>query len=278
MRNAWWNRPYMSPTSSLRRSSRAMPGTHGRRRASPSRDRSRDFRMALLVLVMHFVNCRGHRDSVLCAGRATRFRLRATPPRRGGPELARPSRQIAPAVSGPGAPSPPSGVMAPQECSVQAPGARVVTGRDMPLRGDHCHRDNTPGGDGRHAPPPRQLLAVPRAGGQRRGPPSRRADARRRLGTRPAPALASPSWEGLHARSGSWPCGVPDGQTPNLFLGLAGTGLFYLRIRRSGGPVGHAASSGHLRGRAPPDQGTCSRRWIPDDPGGRRTKPRAASP
>lgn len=33
-----------------------------------------------------------------------------------------------------------------------------------------------------------------------------------------------------YARSGSWPCGVTDGQTPNLFLGLAGTGLFYLRI------------------------------------------------
>ena len=33
-----------------------------------------------------------------------------------------------------------------------------------------------------------------------------------------------------HARpGGSWPCGVPSGETPSLFLGLSGMGWFYLR-------------------------------------------------
>ena len=27
-----------------------------------------------------------------------------------------------------------------------------------------------------------------------------------------------------------WPCGIPGGRTPNLFLGLAGMGYFYLRL------------------------------------------------
>jgi lantibiotic modifying enzyme len=29
---------------------------------------------------------------------------------------------------------------------------------------------------------------------------------------------------------GSWPCGVPDGQSPSLMLGLAGIGMFFLRL------------------------------------------------
>ena len=31
----------------------------------------------------------------------------------------------------------------------------------------------------------------------------------------------------------AWPCGVPGGSTPGLFLGLAGIGHFYLRLARS---------------------------------------------
>jgi lantibiotic modifying enzyme len=34
-----------------------------------------------------------------------------------------------------------------------------------------------------------------------------------------------------HHRSGStFPCGIPNGETPGLFIGLAGVGLFYLRL------------------------------------------------
>ncbi len=34
-----------------------------------------------------------------------------------------------------------------------------------------------------------------------------------------------------HARTGdAWPCGTPGGETPSLMLGLAGIGLFYLRL------------------------------------------------
>ncbi|HEV3047932.1 MAG TPA: lanthionine synthetase LanC family protein, partial [Solirubrobacteraceae bacterium] len=33
-----------------------------------------------------------------------------------------------------------------------------------------------------------------------------------------------------HAPGGAWPCGTFEGQTPGLFLGLAGIGRFYLRL------------------------------------------------
>jgi lantibiotic modifying enzyme len=34
-----------------------------------------------------------------------------------------------------------------------------------------------------------------------------------------------------YARTGvSWPCGTHSGETPNLMLGLAGIGYFYLRL------------------------------------------------
>jgi hypothetical protein len=32
------------------------------------------------------------------------------------------------------------------------------------------------------------------------------------------------------ARGRPWPCGTPAGETPGLFLGLAGIGLYYLRL------------------------------------------------
>jgi lantibiotic modifying enzyme len=34
----------------------------------------------------------------------------------------------------------------------------------------------------------------------------------------------------------SWPCGTAGGQTPSLMLGLAGIGLFYLRLHDPGVP------------------------------------------
>jgi hypothetical protein len=33
--------------------------------------------------------------------------------------------------------------------------------------------------------------------------------------------------------TGAWPCGVPDGITPSLFLGLSGIGWFFLRLNDS---------------------------------------------
>ncbi|HEX8157141.1 MAG TPA: lanthionine synthetase LanC family protein [Solirubrobacteraceae bacterium] len=41
-----------------------------------------------------------------------------------------------------------------------------------------------------------------------------------------------------HHRSASgFPCGIPDGETPGLFIGLAGIGLFYLRLSDAGIPT-----------------------------------------
>jgi hypothetical protein len=37
-----------------------------------------------------------------------------------------------------------------------------------------------------------------------------------------------------HANGTGFPCGLPDGRTPALFLGLAGIGLFYLRLADPG--------------------------------------------
>ena len=36
--------------------------------------------------------------------------------------------------------------------------------------------------------------------------------------------------ERYSARGASWPCGTRAGETPNLMLGLAGIGHFYLRL------------------------------------------------
>lgn len=42
--------------------------------------------------------------------------------------------------------------------------------------------------------------------------------------------VASSGIERFGRQGEAWPCGTHDGETPNLMLGLAGTGLFYLRL------------------------------------------------
>lgn len=42
--------------------------------------------------------------------------------------------------------------------------------------------------------------------------------------------------DGFATPGGSWPCGTKGGETPNLMLGLAGIGLFYLRLHDPGVP------------------------------------------
>lgn len=43
-------------------------------------------------------------------------------------------------------------------------------------------------------------------------------------------AVASAGIERYGSPGKSWPCGTPEGETPGLMLGLAGAGLFYLRL------------------------------------------------
>ena len=40
--------------------------------------------------------------------------------------------------------------------------------------------------------------------------------------------------ERYYLTGAGFPCGLPEGQTPGLFLGLAGIGLFYLRLADQG--------------------------------------------
>jgi lantibiotic modifying enzyme len=42
--------------------------------------------------------------------------------------------------------------------------------------------------------------------------------------------VASSGIERFGRANQAWPCGTPEGETPNLMLGLAGAGLFYLRL------------------------------------------------
>ena len=52
-----------------------------------------------------------------------------------------------------------------------------------------------------------------------------------------AERIAAVGIERHHRPASSFPCGIPHGETPGLFIGLAGIGLFYLRLIRPSIPT-----------------------------------------
>jgi hypothetical protein len=50
-------------------------------------------------------------------------------------------------------------------------------------------------------------------------------------------AVAAAGQDHYGGPGGAWPCGAGGGETPGLLLGLAGIGLFYLRLHHPATPA-----------------------------------------
>lgn len=59
--------------------------------------------------------------------------------------------------------------------------------------------------------------------------------------------VAALAWEEYGRTGAAWPCGTPAGETPSLMLGLAGVGLFHLRLEDPSIPSALAPGAGVLR-------------------------------
>ena len=112
---------------------------------------------------------------------------------------------------------------------------RVARG-EAPRRGRRA-RDHPGARLAPHIARPRRLLAVPRGRGCRRRAPLCSGVPRRGRPQdlfRLAADIGLLGIERYYLTGAGFPCGLPEGQTPGLFLGLAGIGLFYLRLADQG--------------------------------------------